>query len=1297
MEHALMHKLARALWRGMVIAITLLAVYVSFGRLLVDRVSSQQGWILTEINRQVPFAVAADGVSGVWRSFSPELVLSGLRLQFPGWSGEELRLAEGRVRIDPLRSLLEGGLQVSRIQLAGLDLPLQVDEQGRITLVGFERGDSTVGDWLRDLALSIEQLELHRNTLSVLLPDGTRRDLVLDFSLLRDGSQREMSGNLSVVDTGTQVQLAATGLGDPFDLDTFEGRAYMGASDVDLSALHPWLPTASGPLTLAGVVDLQLWLDWREGRPQLRSRVRGSALELGDQQGSWQLPLQQLAFDAALGKQDNNWQVFVHNLLLSSGESRLIVPRLQMDMWGDSLRLRGEGLPLEPVSRLYASLDSTPDAMAEALRALNPLGLLRTFEVSLDDRHSPLRGWQLAARFNEIRADSWRGTPGVEAATGYVHLMPGSGQVILDATDFSLNFPTIYDHPLDFEDIHGTVDLTWNDQALTLHSGQVVAQAAEGETNTLFGLSIPFAQTPAGIEMDLLVGLRDSKAAHRDKYLPVVLNGGLLRWLREGLGEGDVRQGAFLWRGSLDAEANQLRTVQLFFDVAQTALRFQPDWPPLSGLSGLVLIDDTNISVWGDSAQLYRSQLSNLSAEAWHVDGAGMQLAVHGTLAGPAEDGLQLVRESPLADLTGHVFDEWSVSGDLALDLALQLQLTDPAPAPRVAVSSSLRDARVEMKPLGLSLSAVSGKVDYHSDHGFTSRGLVGKLWGQRIDARLQPLAAPTTPERGLSIALAGQVPATPLQQWLGLATSLPAEGTAEVTGELQLVPGASPTLAFASDLEGVALALPPPLNKVAPAKLPLQVALTMEEERQTLDIDLERRLNASLLLGPDAGLIGGDIALQETAHRAEPGVVRLRGHLPSFEPAQWQVWLDPAAGEAAEVTEVAVLPPVEVDALLLDSLSLGGVELRDVVLNGRVVPGGELKMAAETDWLQGELDLEADGQRGSLVIGHLNLSALGRLGSAQGEPDFTELPTLAVSIDQLRTDSLELGYLAFDLQHGDEGLRATSVTGELAGLALTEEQPGQLLWRQGAEMSESQLDATLHFADLGGVLERLDYERIVDTERGSFHIALDWPGGPQDFALATTRGRVDISVLEGRFLEASAGTSGTLRVLSIFNLAEIVRRLSLSHMFESGIPFDSVEGEMFFHSGSVEVPKLEVKGASSSFNFTVVSPLREQTLDGELVATLPVASNLPWVAALTAGLPVAAGVYVVSKVFEQQMNRMSSAVYKVAGSWDDPEVKFSRIFDTSSKSRSVPEPNTPPESGPEPVPAAATVPEQPN
>ena len=66
------------------------------------------------------------------------------------------------------------------------------------------------------------------------------------------------------------------------------------------------------------------------------------------------------------------------------------------------------------------------------------------------------------------------------------------------------------------------------------------------------------------------------------------------------------------------------------------------------------------------------------------------------------------------------------------------------------------------------------------------------------------------------------------------------------------------------------------------------------------------------------------------------------------------------------------------------------------------------------------------------------------------------------------------------------------------------------------------------------------------------------------------------------------------------------------------------------------------------------------ETVDGELIVTLPLVENIPWVAALAGGLPIAAGTYLVSKVFEEQVNRLSSGVYSVRGDLKSPEVLLS-------------------------------------
>jgi len=389
------------------------------------------------------------------------------------------------------------------------------------------------------------------------------------------------------------------------------------------------------------------------------------------------------------------------------------------------------------------------------------------------------------------------------------------------------------------------------------------------------------------------------------------------------------------------------------------------------------------------------------------------------------------------------------------------------------------------------------------------------------------------------------------------------------------------------------------------------------------------------------------------------------------------------ATGSAVQGAGLAAAPlDVVIDGLQADALVVLQQELRDVVLS--LMPEqSALNLSLTADWLRGTLSVARDDGPSRLQLEYLDIDRLPdfKLPGADSE-SAQDLPVVDVSLRNLFQTGQRLGELSFIL-HGRGGeFTAEKITGELASLRLPAERPGRLVW-QRSEPGHTQLQASLDFDDLGQTLEYFGYQRMVETVRGNFEIDLRWPGAPQDFSLREGQGAMQVRIGQGSFLDATPGASGALRVVSILNLADIVRRLSLSQMFVSGIPFDSVIGEVALHDGILEVARMEVKG-SSSFQFSGVSDVEKKSLQGELLATLPLASNLPWIAALAASLPVAAGVYVVSKVFDQQIKLLSSAAYTIGGSWNDPQVSFDRIFQNAT---------TPAAQLPDPAPAQSVSP----
>ena len=175
MKRSIYHRLSSVLWSAIVILIVLLAVYVSMGRLLSSLTSSFQTEILRELNYRVPFTIHADQVSAQWHSFTPALVLEGLRVTVPGESVRSVELSEGRVALDVAASLLSGTPQMTQVRLKGLQLAGELDKDGKLRIRGFDGGDTRLEGWLEEFMTSVERIVLAGAHLELRLPGGELR------------------------------------------------------------------------------------------------------------------------------------------------------------------------------------------------------------------------------------------------------------------------------------------------------------------------------------------------------------------------------------------------------------------------------------------------------------------------------------------------------------------------------------------------------------------------------------------------------------------------------------------------------------------------------------------------------------------------------------------------------------------------------------------------------------------------------------------------------------------------------------------------------------------------------------------------------------------------------------------------------------------------------------------------------------------------------------------------------------------------------------------------------------------
>ncbi|MCP4212498.1 MAG: hypothetical protein GY764_13625, partial [Halieaceae bacterium] len=470
MESSFFHRLGSVLWHVLVLLLVVLAIYVSAGRLLMGNLQRWQVDILQAVNSNVPFTIEAGRVSGRWRGFAPEIILSDLRLGFVSSGENTLELSEGRIRVDVLNSLLSGSVQLTHVVLVDLNLHGELDSAGRFSLRGLGDGEGASTAFLREFLLNVEDMTLRNNVLHLRTPAGGSRRLGLDLRLSREGSQRHMEARLTSA-RGTVISVLANGVGDPTRPQRFVGESYVAIQATDLAAVREFVSAQPLPAWAEGAVELQVWLGWDAGVPSMELQLEGRDWLISSVNGSWELPMQRLALQANLVRSDARWSVTVSDIALEQDEVSVALPAMQLRMEGKTAQLLTRDVVLEDVAALISASATLPAPLRDITGALNPRGRLPALGITLSDIEKPLDTWRAKANFDDLEVDSYRGAPGADAISGYVRLSPGEGLVTIDSQNPTLDFPTVFTQPLTFDELYGSLALDWNTERLRIDSG----------------------------------------------------------------------------------------------------------------------------------------------------------------------------------------------------------------------------------------------------------------------------------------------------------------------------------------------------------------------------------------------------------------------------------------------------------------------------------------------------------------------------------------------------------------------------------------------------------------------------------------------------------------------------------------------------------------------------------------------------------------------------------------------------------------------------------------------------------
>lgn len=1182
---------------------------------------------------------------------------------------------------------------------------------------------------LIDMSLLSRRIEFSQTQLNFHFASGATT--TMSSPLLRmenEGDFHRVSLQVDVDGNLRTLTLIAEGQGDPRKKETFSSKGFVQLKQFPtgepIAATTAFLLRGiKAEVRSEGSLDASLWFTSRPqhegfdvvgklGVQRLSVPMLGRSLSLDSfstdlvghwlYSGQWQLALQHIG--ATVNQQK------IEQLNFAASAASFSAPVV----------LHVQSLDLEHINQTLASAGVLGEGkLRDFMRQLGPRGELHNLEVAI-----PLQtpqAWELQANLVQVGSDAWQGVPALRKVDGFVHATQQGGFVDIDSRQgFSMHYSPTYAAPMEYQQAKGQV--AWKLQPeinqIYVNSGALEFTNGAEHAKGYMWLSIPWKRNSGDIDLYLQIGANKLDASLYSKYTPAVAPRSLLDWLAKSIGPnnaGFVNQVGFLYRGTLNTRNRAARSHQLFMDIEHAQLNYHPEWPALEAIDGRLLISDDNVSASVSRAKLFASDVgpTEISARP-NPDGHGSLLHVQGNVIGSTEDGMRVLRETMLRKAIGSSMDTWTLIGNMRTQLNIAVPLDPQGSGAAQQVDIDLQAQNFEMGNLKLAMQNVNGHISFNEQRGLASEGLTGTLFGEPVKAHL------FTKKQGEAnqtiVEVKGEVEAKNLAKWtqrpevLFMRGRVPYNALVELNHKTKLATDENPfaVVIVNSSLAGVSVDLPEPYTKAPEGERPLTFTMSLFDHSSLIHVAYNNHLETLFQLDPRQNnrLLNANIALGSQAKFAPEPQFLVSGNLSGFDISLWkkvqQRYLDYTAEidvlTAKPVPETSPLdtqPPAVIAGLpfradvMLGHYQVGPLALENIKVYAEQVTDA-WKVVFSNPLVNGNIYLPKDTH---LPL-KINLQSL-RLTSAlldvktTAAPELGQVPKVsALSIDPralpfadmtvnaLYLDDVNYGNWSLQIRPNEKGVLFDKINGTVKGVTVggADEKSGgaKMEWSVANSVSSTHFIGALTADDISTVLREWQKPDTLESKAARFNVDAMWAGDPQDFALKKIAGNIDVWLEKGRFKNnPSPGSDGLLRLMAILNFDSLARRLRLdfSDLYKSGLAYDEIIGKVSFVPGTMTFTEpLSVKTPSSRLQMAGKLDLENEKIDARLVATLPVVGSYTFFTALVTGLPAAAGIYVISKLFKEQVDRATSISYSIKGSWSDPQMSFDRLFESEDE-----------------------------
>ena len=741
--------------------------------------------------------------------------------------------------------------------------------------------------------------------------------------------------------------------------------------------------------------------------------------------------------------------------------------------------------------------------------------------------------------------------------------------------------------------------------------------------------------------MDLTFAIYQAQVNQLYKYWPVnKWKPKVLNFLDQALVSGVVENGMILYHGltqDYPFKANQGVFITQS-NLRHAQVKYHKDWPKLSNFNAVVDTKNMSLSVKSHQGRVMSAQIKSVLARIKNFKKPYLTVDVNAK--GKDNYLLDFLKASPMKKGLKILDEDMSLKGKQEAQVHLGFPLNKPGV--KIEPSGFVKFMHTDFQIGHFQLFDLVGKLDF-SGLSLKLSDLKAKFLNQNAVVSGEIINQPNQPTK-INVLINGSYDVTNFESTLGF--ELPAIGRAPWQFSISNVKQKQTIFTANSDLLGVQLNIPPPFTKSIEERVPFSLSCILP----CIDSGWDMKYNQSLISNFSVNRESGDFKLNKLIFGEAQG--KFGGHLGIVDVDEWISLLTKNKTQKSSQDLPFQNMSLQVDTIIFMARELKNVSID--VFNNKKDDSIDLTIQAED--VSGTVKIANNLSKKGIIVqlNKLHWQAPDIVKAEESsEQVTTSYPPLHIWIGDFIYDGIPLGESSIEVRPVSEGIKVEKLVthSELLNLNING------VWsRNQGKKGLSQFNIIMTSSNIAAFLKKLGFQAPISHTQTLINMQAQWEGLPSQFEIKKISGSMRIELGKGEVVDAKPGMG---RVLGLFSLTNLPRRLILdfSDVFAKGLHFASMKGDFELRNGDAYTDAFVIDSSSAKITLSGKTGLANQDYDQTIIIEPRVGRILPTIGAITGGAVGAAAGFLVQGMFHKGLKDVGKIIYKVTGSWDEPNI----------------------------------------